>query len=249
MSQFLFVSDLDNTFVGDDLALARLQELLERHRQEYGTKIVYATGRSPFLYHKLKVKKSLLVPDAAVTSVGTEIYLGDNLDTPDPEWVAILSEGWNRDAIVAAGKEFPELMPQAGSEQRPLKVSYSVAEKEYLPLVTKLESRLASENLEVNFVYSGGKDLDILPRNGNKGLAMQFLAKRWGISPSTTVACGDSGNDITLFAVGEERGIIVGNARSELLQWHRENPSPNLYLAKARCAGGILEGLKYFGFV
>lgn len=249
MSQFLFVSDLDNTFVGDDEALATLQQHLGRHRQEYGTKIVYATGRSPFLYRQLKAEKSLMDPDALVTSVGTEIYHGDTSDTPDPEWAAILSEGWNRDAIVAAAGEFAQLVPQPDSEQRPLKVSYFLVEKESESVQAELESRLGAGGLKVKLVYSGGKDLDILPRNGNKGLAMQFLAKRWGIPPERSVACGDSGNDITLFAVGEERGIIVGNARPELLQWHREHASPNLYLAKARCAGGILEGLKYFGFL
>lgn len=249
MSQFLFVSDLDNTFVGDDEALATLQQQLRGHRQEYGTKIVYATGRSPFLYRELQAEKFLMDPDAVVTSVGTEIYRGDTRDTPDTEWEAILSEGWNRDAIVAAAEEFSQLVPQADSEQRPLKVSYFLPEKESESVLTQLESRLASQDLEVKLVYSGGKDLDILPRKGNKGLAMQFLAKRWGMEPSRTVACGDSGNDITLFAVGEERGIIVGNAGPELRQWHRKHPSPNLYLAKAPCAAGILEGLKYFGFL
>lgn len=43
--------------------------------------------------------------------------------------------------------------------------------------------------------------------------------------------CGDLGNDIALFAVGNERGIIVGNARPELLQWHNEYPGDYRYLA------------------
>ena len=54
MARFLFVTDLDNTFVGDDDALRELEQLLSKHRQEYGTRIVYATGRSPVLYQELK---------------------------------------------------------------------------------------------------------------------------------------------------------------------------------------------------
>lgn len=68
------------------------------------------------------------------------------------------------------------------------------------------------------------------------------------IDPAQTVVCGDSGNDIALFA-GAERGIIVGNASYELLQWHNDNPADHHYLAEAACAGGILEGLNYFGFL
>lgn len=249
MTPFLFVSDLDNTFVGDDDALVELQQQLSEHRKTYGTKIVYATGRSPVLYRQLKAEKSLIDPDALVTSVGTEIYPNDASDTPDAEWSQILSEGWNREAIVATCADLAELQPQPDTEQRPFKVSYFLSETAAKTVVPQLESRLSAQGLSVKIVYSGGKDLDVLPIKGNKGLAMQFLAQRWGIKSDRTVACGDSGNDVALFSVGDERGILVGNARPELLAWHQSNASPHLYLAKAHCAGGILEGLRYFGFI
>lgn len=57
MTPFLFVTDLDNTLVGDDQALAELNRQLSQHRSEYGTKIVYATGRSPILYQQLRSEK------------------------------------------------------------------------------------------------------------------------------------------------------------------------------------------------
>ena len=82
-----------------------------------------------------------------------------------------------------------------------------------------------------------------------KGKAVQFLRDRWQIDPETTVVCGDSGNDISLFKYGRERGIIVGNARSELRLWHELHPVNYHYLAAADYAAGMLEGLKYFQFV
>ena len=249
MSQFLFVSDLDHTFVGDDEALAELQQQLSEHRKVHGTKIVYATGRSPVLYRELKAEKSLMDPDALVTSVGTEIYPHDGSDTPDAEWSEILSQGWNREAIASTCADFSQLEPQPDTEQRPFKVSYFLSETAATTVVPQLESLLTEQGLSVKLVYSGGKDLDVLPMKGNKGLAMQFLAKRWGMSCDRTVACGDSGNDVALFSVGDERGIIVGNARPELLAWYESHSSPHLYLAKAHCAAGILEGLKYFRFI
>jgi hypothetical protein len=245
MSQFLFVTDLDNTFVGDDEALTVLQYQLNQHRQQHGTKIVYATGRSPTLYKQLKEEKALLDPDALVTSVGTEIYFKG--DIADEKWSAILSDGWDREVITTIGQQFSELEPQPESEQRPFKVSYfvtSLAES----LILELEATLKKAGLKTKIVYSDGKNIDVLPEKGNKGLAMQFLAQRWAIAPDRTVACGDSGNDIDLFRVGEEHGIIVGNAQPELVAWYTANLSPTLYFAKNPCAKGILEGLEHFSF-
>ena len=248
MNPFLFVTDLDNTLVGDDTALISLNQKLQEHRQKYGTKIVYATGRSFYLYQQLTTEKALLPPDALITSVGTEIYF--NFQEPQfaPEWAEILSEGWNRDKIVGIADNYSALTPQPESEQNPFKVSYYLAESAAKEILPNLESDLAKQNLAIKLVYSGSKDLDILPRNGDKGLALQFLRTKWDISPEKTVACGDSGNDIALFR-GEEKGIIVGNAKSELRQWYHQNQNETLYLANDHYADGILEGLKYFEFV
>lgn len=248
MTPFLFVTDLDNTLVGDDNALVELTRKLSLHRQEYGTKIVYATGRSPILYQQLQTEKQLLQPDALIAAVGTEIYLNGS-ETPDSVWSEKLSQGWNRDAIIATTAHFADLIPQPDSEQRPFKVSFFLTQSLASEVLPQLESLLQKHGLDTKLIYSTGQDLDILPRPSDKGLAMQFLREQWKIEATQTVVCGDSGNDIALFVLGEEWGIIVGNASSELLEWHKSNPIDHRYLAKAACAGGILEGLKYFGFL
>ncbi|HAG83762.1 MAG TPA: sucrose-phosphate phosphatase [Cyanobacteria bacterium UBA11162] len=249
MTAFLFVTDLDNTLVGDDTALAELNQQLSQHRQDYGTKIVYATGRSLFLYRKLTTEKSLLQPDALITSVGTELYFNPTEDTFDPEWAQIVSQGWDREQVIATASHFADLILQEDSEQRPFKVSYHLTEQAAVEVLPQLKSALQERQLNVKLVYSTGFDLDILPLKADKGLAVQFLRQKWGIEVKQTVVCGDSGNDIALFSVGEERGIIVGNASSELWQWYQANQTDYRYLAEAHCAGGILEGLHHFGFL
>ena len=248
MTRFLFVTDLDNTLVGDDEAMAVLNQQLSQHRQEHETKIIYSTGRSLTSYQGLRDQKHLLNPDALVVAVGTEIYHSDS-DTPDQAWSEKLSQGWDRDQVVATAAHFSDLVPQPDSEQRPFKVSYFLTEKAAIEVLPQLEALFCDRGLAVKLVYSGGKDLDVLPTHGDKGLAMQFLRQHWGFEPEQTVACGDSGNDRALFCMERERGIIVGNAQPELLKWHYENPSESRYLAKAHCAGGILEGLNHFGFL
>ena len=248
MTQFLFVTDLDNTLVGDDQALVELNHKLSQHRQEYGTKIVYATGRSPILYRKLQQEKQLLQPDALVASVGTEIYLNGS-ENPDSAWSEKLSQGWDRDAIVAIAAHFADLVLQPDSEQRPFKVSFFLTQAIADNLLPQLKLLIQQQGLNVKLIYSTGQDLDIVPHHSDKGEAVQFLRSSWGIAPEQTVVCGDSGNDIALFAVGESRGIIVGNASYELLQWHNSNPADYRYQAQSACASGILEGLKRFGFL
>lgn len=251
MKPFLFVTDLDDTLVyrtvGNDNALPKLNELLNQHRQEFGTKIVYSTGRSPQLYQELKAKKNLLQPDALVLAVGTEIYL-NGTENPDSSWSEILSPGWNRETILSITEKFPELEPQPDSEQRPFKVSFFL-QQSVAGILPRLEAELQKNKLNVKLIYSSEIDLDIVPLTSDKGQAMQFLRQKWKFAAEQTIVCGDSGNDIALFAVGNERGIIVGNARKELLQWHNEHPADHRYLAQNFCAGGILEGLKYFGFL
>ncbi|MEH1820244.1 MAG: sucrose-phosphate phosphatase [Nostoc sp.] len=252
MKPFLFVTDLDDTLVyrtvGDDSALPELNQLLSQHRQEYGTKIVYSTGRSPVLYKELQAQKNLLQPDALVLSVGTEIYL-DGTDTQDSDWAEILSPGWEREAILSVTEKYHDLVRQPDSEQRPFKVSFFLKQKASANILPQLEAELQKYKLNVKLIYSSDIDLDIVPRTSDKGQAMQFLRHKWKFAAEQTVVCGDSGNDIALFAVGNERGIIVGNARKELLQWHNEYPADYRYLAKGFCAGGIIEGLHYFGLL
>jgi sucrose-6F-phosphate phosphohydrolase len=247
VTSFLFVTDLDHTLVGDDAAMAELNRLLEQHRQQHGTRIVYSTGRSPILYQELIAEKSLLPPDVLVCAVGTEIYYQGN-DTPDAGWTEALSQQWERDLVVATAGHFTDLTPQPDTEQRPFKVSYHLTQQAAAEVVPRLEGLLRDRGLDAQTIYSGGIDLDILPRQANKGRAMTHVRQSLGIDPTRTVACGDSGNDLALFVNREEYGIIVGNARSELLDWHHANPNPNRYLATAYCAAGILEGLRHFGF-
>ncbi len=248
MKSFLFVTDLDNTLVGESRTLAVLNEKLKQHREEHGTKIVYATGRSLILFQELCNENPLLEPDALVASVGTEIYFNSS-NIADRGWEDKLLPSWDRDAILAITAHFADLVMQPDSEQRPYKVSFLLTENLAPEVLPQLKSLLRQQGLDTKLIYSAGIDLDILPRLGDKGLAVQYLRSLWGIDAQQTVVCGDSGNDISLFCQAEERGIIVGNAKSELLEWHHDNPANYHYLAQAFCAGGILEGLNHFGFI
>jgi sucrose-6-phosphatase len=244
--QWLLVTDLDNTLVGDNDALQKLNQRLEKARTQEHIILVYSTGRSLTSYRQLCEKTPLLSPDILITSVGTEIYESGS-DLPVAQWSEKLQPQWDYDLVSKIASQFNALKPQAEPEQRPFKLSYFLEEAIADQVMAELSDTLQKEGLSTQLVYSGGIDLDILPQAANKGKAMHFVQAQLGIAPPKTVACGDSGNDIALFTGEENRGIIVGNAQPELLDWHAQTPSPYRYLARSSYAAGILEGLHYFG--
>ena len=190
----------------------------------------------------------LLQPDALIASVGTEIYFQDS-PTPDSDWINKLGGNWQREQVVSILSQFANLEPQPASEQRPFKVSYYLSTSVAAAVILQLEQLLKRAELDVEIIYSGSRDLDIVPQGANKGRAVEFLRETWQIPAANTAVCGDSGNDISLFKYGQERGIIVGNAQPELRLWHQLHPADYHYFAVADYAAGIMEGLKYFRFV
>jgi sucrose-6-phosphatase len=242
----LLITDLDNTLVGNLEALNLLNDRLIETRQQQELLLVYSTGRSLTSYRHLCSNVPLLSPDVLITAVGTEIYQGNGAHL-DTQWSNHLIQDWNRTLVQEIASQFMALEPQPDEEQRPFKVSFFLKEAIAPQVMAELSESLRTRGLCCQTIYSGGKDLDILPQGADKGKAMQFIQAQYEISDPHTVACGDSGNDIALF--GNNKGIIVGNAQPELLNWHAQNPASHRYLATASYAAGMLEGLDHFGFL
>ena len=240
----LLITDLDNTLVGNLEALNLLNDRLIEARQQQEILLVYSTGRSLTSYRHLCTTTPLLTPDILITSVGTEVYRNGQV-LADAEWSTKLQQNWDRSLVQKVTSQFKSLNPQPEPEQRPFKVSYFLDAAMAESVMAEVAQTLRSQGLSCQLIYSGGKDLDILPEGADKGKAMQFVQAQYEIGDDHAVACGDSGNDIALF--GQNKGIIVGNAQPELLSWHAQNLASHRYLATANYAAGMLEGLVHFG--
>lgn len=239
--KFLLVTDLDNTLVGDDEATQVFNQRLQSLRSQIC--LVYATGRSHASTSELIAQKQLLAPDYLIAGVGSEIYQDGTLDL---DWAEYLSQDWDKMAIVSLGQQFSELKPQSPKEQNPWKISYCLEPAaENSSTLQELQQKLTQSGLAAQIIFSSNRDVDILPQTSNKGNALTYLQKRLQIPSEATLVCGDSGNDISMFEQ-DVRGIIVANALSELLAWHRECGTKNHYLASSACAWGIMEGMAYF---
>ncbi len=238
--KFLLVTDLDNTLVGDDEATQVLNQFLQSKRSQIC--LVYATGRSHASTSELIAQKQLLAPDYLIAGVGSEIYQDGALDL---ELAEDLSQGWDKMALASLAQQFSQLKSQSPKEQNPWKISYSLEPAENSSTVQALQQKLTESGLPAQIIFSSNSDVDILPQTSNKGNAITYLQKRLQIPSEATLVCGDSGNDISMFEQ-DVRGVIVANALSELLEWHRECGTENHYLAGSACAWGIMEGMGYF---
>lgn len=232
----LLISDVDNTLLGDDAALARLAEWLESARP--GLRLVYSSGR--FVDSVLEsVRESLLpMPDAISGGVGTELRRLPE-DSPFAGWYERF-DGWDAGAVRGALAELPELAPQPAVLQSAWKVSYYAydASGDLLRAVAK---RLEEAGCKSRVIYSSRRDLDVLPAAAGKGEAARFLAEVWGFSREQVMVAGDSGNDLAMFEQGF-RGIVVGNAHEEL----KSLAGDGVFHAEGEYAAGVLEGLSHW---
>lgn len=235
------ISDIDNTLIGDREGAASLVHVIERNAET--TAFGIATGRPLESAVKVLREWKIPVPDVLITSVGSEIHYGPDL-RPDTGWARHIRHQWRRDELEKTLGEIPGLMLQSPENQREFKLSYNV-DPSRMPGIRELQRLLRERKLHAKLIYSHGAFLDILPVRASKGLAIRYLAYRWGLPLRQFLVAGDSGNDAEMLS-GDTLGVVVGNFSEELAPLRGEH---QVYFAGQNFAWGILEGIQHYGFV
>lgn len=236
LPEWLLVSDIDNTLTGNDVALETLMALLHANRDRIAFGV--ASGRSPKLIRAAVEEYSLLEPDLVIASVGSEIYGEGDVGA---RYQTHIGAGWAREQVVEALANLEGLTFQDEAGQRPYKVSFNTSGD----VMPRVEDALQAAEMKVTLIHSHGEFLDVLPARAAKGKAVRFVAEAYGLSLEKIIVAGDSGNDADLLTCGA-KAVVVGNY-SEELEPVLENK--NIYLATARYAAGVLEGLRAYGVV
>ena len=196
-----------------------------------------ASGRSFELIREAIVEFGLLEPDLIISSVGSEIDGDDDIGTRYRDHI---SPGWDREKVVETLSGITGLTLQRDEGQKPFKVSFDTA-GEVMP---EVRDAVNEAGLNVTLIHSHNEFLDVLPKRASKGKAVRFVAEAYGMALENIVVAGDSGNDDEMLTCGA-KAVMVGNYSQELAHLV-DNPA--VYVAEAKYAAGVLEGLKYYGF-
>jgi mannosylfructose-6-phosphate phosphatase len=255
LKRFLVVSDLDGTLLGDYAALRTFRDWFAQ--QGHLMQIAYSSGRSFASILQSMEAYRLPTPVAVIGEVGTVIRrfpCGTQLQ----EWpinAQITSPRWSASLVREALGEFVsqadkrsqtdykieiEIELQPDEFQSEFKVSYFLHSAENGTL-DHIRNRLNEWNLDAEIIYSSDRDLDILPAGVSKGAAALHLANQLGFGSDLLIACGDSGNDASMFATGC-RSVIVANAQREL----KSLSGAHIYHASSSFAAGVREGLEFW---
>jgi sucrose phosphatase-like protein len=234
----LLATDLDNTLTGDRAAYQRLALLLSANRN---VTIAYVTGRDKIQTFEIMTAECLSEPQYTLCNVGTEIYVGSDYRRDDA-WTRYIDHGWDRLDVQEALITVPYLFQQ--SRQFEFKQSYHIFQKADV-VIAEIHKRLEEIGIDHKVVYSSGTDLDVIPKRAGKGEAVDYMRKRLRIRRKHVLAAGDSGNDIGLLSAGF-LAVVVGNHKSEL---NIDSLPEDVYWARERYAGGIIEGIQHFEFL
>ena len=237
----ILTSDIDNTLIGDGVALDELVGCLK----EAGCKVAFAiaTGRSLALTREALETWNIPTPTVLITSVGSEIHYGPNL-VRDDGWVARIRHRWEPEELRRVLEEVPGLTPQPPEGQGGFKVSY-VLDPDTAPPTAEIQRHLRRHRLSAKVIRSHEIYLDVLPVRASKGMALRYLSVKWQVPAERILAAGDSGNDEEML-VGNALGVVVGNHDPEM---ERLRGLPNVYFAERSYAGGILEGMEHYDFL
>jgi len=222
----MIVTDLDGTLLRDDKTVSKLsKETLHRCR-EFGTKIVFATGRGRSGEHIVPLEYF----DGQIVNNGALAYAGNSLvynrliqcEMARPLLIACNQRGLKTAAQLnnVHYSNFDVIKEWSQFREYEL-VDFSLYDKEtekIYSLINSQEDTAFINSILPNDLYmtvSREGMAMIMHKDATKSAAATALAQYWGISQSEIVAFGDDVNDIDLLtSVGI--GIAMGNALSEV---------------------------------
>jgi sucrose-phosphate synthase len=234
-------TDLDQNLLGDTAALPHFIKVLRENRKcaTFGI----ATGRRLDSALKALRKHRIPEPDVLITSGGTAIHYEPYL-TADTFWARHIDHRWTPHIVRRVLGDLPGLQPQPKSEQSRFKLSYYY-DPRIAPSVEAINSLLLQEDLAVNVITSFGQYLDVLPIRASKGLALRYVADRWGIPLEQVLAAGGSGADEDMMR-GNTLAVVVANRHHEELSHLLD--TERVYYAQQAFSLGLLEAIEHFDF-
>lgn len=235
---FLLCTDLDGTVLGDAEGEAAFRAWAERMQGR--VTLAYVTGRSIDDVRGLIGQGRLPQAHYAATSVGTEVWdLNDPQNRLGRHYRELANPRWPAERFRQLGHA-EDTQLQGPDGQGPFKASFFWDGRE--ESLAGFRARLSVE-YDWRLLVTAGQYLDVLPHCFSKGQALRFLAAASGVGLKRSIAAGDMEHDLDMLEAAGH-GIVPHNALEAVKQAVAET---NVYMAQAREAWGLLEGLKRVG--
>jgi sucrose-phosphate synthase len=234
-------SDLDQNLLGDPEGLTQFRSVILENRKCSAFGI--ATGRRLDSALKTIRANNIPMPDALITSLGTEIYYAPNLNK-DELWSEHIDHLWKPKAVRRLFSELPGLKLQNKEEQSKFKVSYYI-DLEISPSIDEIRSSLHKHDLSVHLFFSFGQFLDIVPIRASKGFALRWYADRWDIPLDHILTAGGSGADEDMMRGATLAAVVAHRHEEELFDLV---DIERIYYTKTPYARGIIEAIDHYDF-
>lgn len=240
----LFATDVEDTILGDTVAAKEFQVTWDSLEPDQRPLLVYNSGRGVREIQWLVLERRIPAPEFIIGAIGTEVY-----DPVDPhggdDFHVALDAGWDSaivDGIVntiSGARMQPEefLSPRKRSWHWPRASAVEIAH---------LKQQFEAAGLDVTVCYTSGVFLDVLPRNAGKGNALAWLCRTIGVQLNRVLVAGAGANNASMFALPDVRGIVVGNASSELFA---ATMGFRPLITRESMADGVIVGLRHFEVV
>lgn len=238
----LFSTDLDGTVVGNPEATVRFARFWQSLPDAIRPVLVYNSGRLVEDQIELIAQTGLPEPDFIIGGVGTMLYNKADTGISD-RFSSAIAQGFDNSAVERVISRIAGVQKQPDQYQHALKSSWYL-HNSTPDALHAIQQDLESQGLQAQIVYSSSRDLDVLPRNANKGFAALWLAQSLGITAEDIIVAGDTGNDRAMFEIPGARGIIVANALDELRELGNNND--RVMITDLPMADGVIQGLTHW---
>lgn len=234
-------TDLDQNLIGDATALQSFVEGVRENRRCVILGI--ATGRRIDSALALMKKHGIPRPDVLISSLGTRIHYGQELDA-DEHWADHIDHNWSAQQVRRVLADLPGLKLQPKTEQTSFKLSYYY-DPQQAPAVDDIIALIRQRELTVNVICSFGQFLDFVPSRASKGQALRYVAQRLEIPMENILVAGGSGADEDMMR-GNTLAVVVANRHHEELSQLVDQE--RIYFAGQANARGILEAIDHYDF-
>jgi sucrose-phosphate synthase len=237
----MIITDLDQNLVGNPGSLADLVDSMRENRKKVMFGI--ATGRRLDSALALMKKFGIPRPDVLISSLGTRIHYGQDLEE-DKFWADHIDHEWSPRKIRQLLGTLDGVEPQDKREQTPAKISYYYDAKS-APSLEEIQTMLLQQEITAHVSVAFGQYLDILPSRASKGQALRYVAQRFDLVLDQILVAGGSGADEDMMR-GNTLAVVVENRHHEELSLLPD--VDRIYFARDRYAAGILEAIEYYDF-